>query len=268
MILKGKLIATACMIIAVITSVIVLWCIFPLTLHECVSITYEDIDYYEDWIWNRTNSSYGFSKNASHELRLKAIGNGTWESVIIQQGVLPHNWIYLNNPLKNDYSIASSLSEEELFFNLTARLGNWGFYGENTIIKTYMGKNVPVIKIGLACYLEVNEGYQEIDSKQLCVDKLLFIAYRENDTTYTKDKDTLYWLTSPTDNDYHAKYLERLLENDTWLDLNIDFGEILREAFDYYDFNKGKIRCIQVYAEGVNAYCDLSVSHAHMYTLK
>lgn len=232
-------------------------------------ITFERISFYESWIWNKTNSKHSYSySNDTHELRLRAIRNDVWESVIIQQGMLPHNWTYLNNVLMNNYDTPLSLSEGELFFRVTAKLSNWGFYGENTTIETYMNKAIPVIKIGLACYLEVDEGYQETDSQQLCVDRLLFIAYRENVTTYTKDKDTLYWSTSPTDNDYHAQYLERLLENDTWVNLNIDFGEILKEAFDYYGFEKGRIRCVQVYVEGVNAFCDFSVSYAHMDALK
>ena len=232
-----------------------------------VLITYEDIGYYKGWIWNKTNSSYSFSNN-TYELQLRANKNDTWESVIIQQGILPHSWTYLNNPLKNDYHTPLSPSEGSLFFRVITKLGNWGFYGENTTVKTYMNKTIPVIKIGLACYLEISDGYQETDSRQLCVDKLLFIAYRENETTYIKDKDEIYWSNSTTDNDYHAQYLDRLLENETWVDLNVDFGEILRKALDYYSFKEGKIRCVQVYAEGVNAYCDFSVSYAHMRALR
>lgn len=228
-----------------------------------VALTFDDLSSFGCWIWNESDSSYSFSESV-YDLCLRAGNKSCWESVVVQQGVLPHGYTFVKSPLMSTFKVSSSFGDDALFLRVCSMLGGWGFYGGDPEIETYLGKNVSLIKVGVACYVKLNTMYEKADSKQLAVDELLFVAYKENGTTYVRARDEIFWKSSPTDPDFHAQYYDRRLHNDTWLDLTFDFGKRLRDALNHYGIGKGEVQAVQVYVEGVNAFCNYSVSHVDL----
>jgi hypothetical protein len=192
------------------------------------------------------------------------IANNFWDYAKLQKGILPHGWSRKDMLPEITFRRYVEAEKGYIFLKIIAKRSEPKFYSHND---SHDPRSISNINVALIFQLDDKYDLGIDQSNQLVVDIRLSPYVKEGDNVRLVYEDWSFQGEGYPDFEYYyqANAKNIMLESNKWYEINEDVGEIIKKAFEKWNIQQAKLKCVLFYCEGYYSSVSVQFDYVKLY---
>ena len=188
------------------------------------------------------------------------VANNFWDYAKLQKGILPHGWARKDVLPEITFRRNIEADKNFIFLKIIAKRSDITFY-EHT--NEHDNRSISNINVALIFQLDDQYDLDIYQSHQLIVD-IRLSPYVDGNLVY---EDWCFQGEGYPDFDYYYQSNAETLmtESNKWYEINTDVGRIIKRAFEKWNIQQAKLKCVLIYCEGYYSSVSVQIDYVKLY---